>query len=196
MLAHLHQVLELRPHDVGAADDPAQRALVHHRPQRGRLRPGQDLLAGDPGLGLAEDLVFGWVVAQPDDRASVVRGLQQAGDELELVLPDDRGRGLEAEVRLDPVRQDVRVPLPPARRARLAGQPHQRLALLARADLVQGQQVRDVALLERDPAVLHAADLGMRAADHDRGALGRDARFLPQPAEVTAEHEALHCRPR
>ena len=70
------------------------------------------------------------------------------------------------------------------------------LALLTVANPVQGQQVGDVPLLERDPAVFHAADLGMRAADDERGALSRDASILTQPAEVTAEHEALYRRTR
>ncbi len=83
-------------------------------------------------LGAAVDLVFRRQGAQPDDRAGVVLDLQQAGDELQLVLADEGGGGLKAEVRLDPVRQDVRVPLPPAGRVGFPGQVEQRLALRRR----------------------------------------------------------------
>ena len=77
-----------------------------------------------------------------------------------------------------------------------AGQVEQRLALVARADPVEGQQVGDVALLEPDPAVLHPADLRVRAADARGGPLGRHACLFAEPAQVAAEHEALHCRAR
>jgi hypothetical protein len=196
VIAHVHQVQHLRPHDLRAADDPAQSALVQDGPHLRRVLPVQDFLTGHPRLGPPVDLVFRRQGAQPDHRAGVFLDLQQAGNELQLVLADEGGGGLKAEVRLDPVRQDVRVRLPPAGRVGSPGEVEQRLALVARADTVEGQQVGDVALLEPDPTVLHPADFGVRPADARGGLLGRHARVFAEPTQVSAEHEALHCRAR
>src|SRR4051812_48578357 len=54
-------------------------------------------------------------VAQGDHRAGVVLGLQEPGDELQLIGPDQRRRLFETDVGLEPARQDVTVPVPPAR---------------------------------------------------------------------------------
>ena len=110
----------------------------------------------------------GAVVAEQRDRARVVLGLQQPGNELDLVGPD-AGRGLlQADVGLEPGGQHVGVVVPPAVRAGAAGQLAQRLALLLVGHLVEGEQVGDVAVLEADPAGLQPADLGAGRPDHAR----------------------------
>ena len=138
-LGGLDQGLDLTPHHGRAADRPAQRRLVHDRPQLGRVGPGEQLLPGDaagrPGARPRPSLAR--AVPEQDDRAGVVRGLQQARHELHLVGADQRGGGLQAEVGLEPAGQHVAVPVPPAGGVRLAGQ----RAAGARAPVVVGDAV-------------------------------------------------------
>jgi hypothetical protein len=195
MVAHLDQPAKLVPHDSRAAHWPAQRPLVHDGPQTGRVRAHEHLLPGEPRRDAPDDVVLRQGVAQLDERPGVTLRLEQARNELELVVPDERGRRLQSEVRLDPVRQDVGVALPPARRVRVPGQLEQGLPLLARRHPVQGQQIGDVALFESDSSKLHAADLGMRTADGGRRLFGRHARVFAEPPQVAAKNEALHRRP-
>src|SRR5690348_16425618 len=194
VVGHLGQVRQLLPDHLPAAHRAAQRALVHYHPQLRRVRPAQDLLAAGPQLAPPRDLLFRGRRSLPYQRAGVPLGLQQAGDELDLVGPDDRGRRLQAHIRLGPQGQDVRVRVPPAPRVRFLGQVEQRGALLSIGDAVQGQQVGHVACLEPDPAVLDPADLGVRAADRLGGLLGGNAPRFAQPVQLAAEHQALDGR--
>ena len=58
------------------------------------------------------------LVAEPGDGPRVVLGLEEGVDELDLEAADGRGRGLQPEVSLEPVGQDVAVLGPPVRLAR------------------------------------------------------------------------------
>src|SRR5690348_11499564 len=195
VVGHLGQVCELLADDLAAADRAAQRALVDHDPQLRRVRPAQDLLAAGPQLAPPGDLFFGGRGALPDQRAGVSLGLQQAGDDLDLVGPDDRGGRFQADEGLEPGRQDVGVGVPPAGGVGLTGQVEQGGALFVVGDAVQGEQVGKIALLEPDPAVLDPADLGVRAADRLGGLLGGNAAGFAQPVQLAAEHQALDGRP-
>jgi hypothetical protein len=49
-------------------------------------------------------------------------GLQQPVDELDFVDPDERGRSLQTDIRLEPAGQHIAVTVPPARHIGLTGQ--------------------------------------------------------------------------
>src|SRR6516162_445676 len=99
-VAFPHEVLDLRPHDLRAAHPPGEHALVEHDADLWWRRVGahQYFLALQPDLNAPFDLP-GRVrrPAAPDDGAGVVRGLQQAGDQLRLVGPDRRRLRLQAD---------------------------------------------------------------------------------------------------
>ena len=75
--------------------------------------------SADPALDLRRGR---GLVAQPGDGPRVVLGLEQAVHELDLKGPDGRGRGLQPQVVLEPVGQDVAVPGPPVGPGRTADQ--------------------------------------------------------------------------
>ena len=127
--------------------------------------------------------------------ARVLLALQQPGDELELVGPDDRRHLLEPQVGLEPVRQQVAVLLPPDLGVGLAHELQDRGALGLDGDPVEGEQVDDVALLEPDAPQLQTADLGVRGPDGVAGLLAGDPGGLPEPPELRAEHDAGHGGP-
>ena len=130
---HLDEVAELGAHHRGAADRPPQHRLVHDRPDPGRVRPGEQVLALEAQPDPALDLRRGrGLVAQPGDGPRVVLGLEQAVHELDLEAADGGGRGLQAEVGLEPVGQDVAVLGPPVRLAGLLGQGEEPRPLPAR----------------------------------------------------------------
>src|SRR5215831_18426504 len=99
-VAFSHEVLDLRPHDLGAAHPPGEHALVEHDADLWRRRVGTDqhLLALQPDLDAPVDLPAGvrWP-ASADDRAGVVRRLEQPGDELWLIGPDGCRLRLQAD---------------------------------------------------------------------------------------------------
>src|SRR4029453_4517830 len=79
-------------------------------------------------------------------RTGIVPGLQQTRNEVDLVGADERRRLLQAEIRQEPRRYDVRELLPPFRRIRLPGQRHHGGPLLV-PDAVQGEQIADITFL-------------------------------------------------
>ncbi len=129
----------------------------------------------------------GRAVTQHGDAAGVVLGLEQARHELQLEGPDQRRGLLQAHVGLEPVRHDVVVLGPPALVIGLAGQRQHALPLLGVGDAVQAEQVRDVALLEADPAVLHPADLGPGGPDLVAGLVGRQPGGLAQAPKLDSQ---------
>ena len=196
VVGHLQQVLDLLAHDRGVAHRAAQHGLVQRGPQPRRAGPRQQPLAAHPQLDPPVQLVpADRRVAQLDDLAGVRRRLEQPGHELHLVVTDDRRGLLEADVRLEPVRQQVTEVVPPARVAGLAGQVEQALPVGGIGHAVQGEQVLDVPVLEADPAVLHPADLRMRATDGLRGLLGSDLPGLTESAELGSQDDPLDRRP-
>src|SRR5215207_731056 len=190
---HPDEVLQMRAQDRPAADRPAQYGFVDDGPQPGGpFVAGQDLLTrraqrDEPlDLGVRQHPL---APAELYDGPRVVRGLQQPGHELDLVGADQLGGDLEPAVGVEPGRGQVVVPLPPARVVRLAGQVQQAFTLGRVVELVEGQQIVDVAHLEADPAELEPADLGLRAADRPAGVGAADVGVLAHPAEVGAEHD-------
>ena len=135
------------------------------------------------------DCGFRDAVHQPGHRPSVVRGLQQPGNELHVVAADDARRLLKAEEGLEPRGQHVTVGVPPARRVGLPGQGEQVLPFGLVADPVEAEQVRHVALLEAGAAQFEAADLGPRRPDRVPGAFPGDPR-TPGGAGAAAHREA------
>ena len=85
-------------HHTRPADWAAQRALVHHREEVWRAGPGQHRLAGHPGgdevvqLGLRHS---GGDAA--NQRACVLGGLQQTGDDQGLIVLHAGGFGFEVD---------------------------------------------------------------------------------------------------
>ncbi|GAA0949164.1 hypothetical protein GCM10009554_47480 [Kribbella koreensis] len=133
--------------------------------------------------------------AELDDGADVLRGLQQARDELELVGTDQLRRRLEPEVGVEPAGQYVAEAVPPAGVVRIARKSKQPLALFGVVDAVQREQVADVAFLETDPAQLHPADLGLRRADLPAGIGPGDSGRLTHSPQVCAEDDPQRGRP-
>jgi hypothetical protein len=90
----LDEMPELGAHHRGTADRPAQHGLVHDRPDPGRIRPAEQVLAleaqGDPTF----DLVGGRGLApEAGDGPRVVLGLEQPVPELDLEAADGRRSG-------------------------------------------------------------------------------------------------------
>ena len=190
--AEAEQVAKLVEHDFLASHRPPQRGLLDDRPE---LEPS----LGEPALPFLaqDDVPLGLAdrdVAEPEHGGRVLLRLQQAWYQLRLVHAD-RGRGLfHPDVGLEPVRQDVVVPVPPAGPVGLLGQAQQLLSL-DRADAVEGEQVEHVDLADSVPAQLDAADLGLRAADGAGRGLGRDAPAFPKPPQLGAQQDAQHGGP-
>src|SRR4029453_3698801 len=128
-------------------------------------------------------------------RPHVVVGLQQAGHELALVGPDQDGGRLQVHVGPEPRRQHVAVVLPPAGRVGLPGQGEEVGHLLGVGDLVEAQQVDDIALLEADLAVLEAVDLPLRGPDGLGRLLAGQLHLRPPPPQPVADRHALDGRP-
>ena len=96
LLGHLGQAVELASHDLAAADGAVQDALVEDAPELGRTRSVQNCLAGQTRGYLLLEVVQVAVGAGGQDRASVLFGLEQAGDDERLVPAQDRGLGFDA----------------------------------------------------------------------------------------------------
>src|SRR5579875_3145485 len=91
LLGRRDQPLDLAPHDGGAAHRAAQHRLVQDHPQMRWRGPAEQPLPVHPQADPVLDLLRrGAALAQLDDSPRVVRGLQQAGDELKLVEADER----------------------------------------------------------------------------------------------------------
>ena len=69
-----------------------QDALVEDAPELGRTRSVQNCLAGQTGGYLLVEVVQVAVGAGAEDRAGILFGLQQAGDDERLVPAQDGGR--------------------------------------------------------------------------------------------------------
>ena len=176
-----------------AADRAAQRHLVDDRPQPDAARREMPL-----PLLAQDDQAFRLVereVAQGQHRGRVLLGLQQAGHELRVVAADRLSRLLQPDVGLEPRRQHVVIPVPPARLVGPAGQRQHLLPLRLVGYAVQRQQVGDVDLADRIPAQLYPADLGFRAADGLCGFLGADSLGFAQAAQLGAEQQAKTVGP-
>ena len=92
VLGHFGQAVELASHDLAAADGAVQDAFVEDAPELGRTRSVQNCLAGQTGGYLLVEVVQVAVGAGAEDRAGVVLGLEQAGDDERLVPAQDGGR--------------------------------------------------------------------------------------------------------
>ncbi len=79
-----------------------QDAFVEDAPELGRTRSVQNGLAGQTGGYLLVQVVQVAVGAGGQDRAGVVLGLQQAGDDERLVPAQHRGLGFDAGPLLEP----------------------------------------------------------------------------------------------
>jgi hypothetical protein len=86
--------------------------------------------------------------------AGAVLGLQQAGHELDLVGADHRAGLFQAQVGLEPARQDVAVLAPPAGFVGARSQHEERVSFLLVSDAVQGQQISHVTRFKADPPQL------------------------------------------
>ena len=79
-----------------------QDALVEDAPELGRTRSAQNGLTGQTGGYQLVEVVQVAVGAGGQDRAGVVLGLQQAGDDERLVPAQDRGLGFDVGPLLEP----------------------------------------------------------------------------------------------
>jgi hypothetical protein len=129
-------------------------------------------------------------VPEHDHRTGVRVGLQQSRHELHLIGADQLCRLFQVQVVLEPGGQHVAVRLPPARRAGLPGEREQPVVLGGVLDAVQLEQIGDIALLDRDPAELHPADLRLGAPDRPAGLIAGDAFGLAQAPEPGAQLHA------
>ena len=102
MLRYLGQAVQLASHDLAAADGAVQDALAGDAPELGRTRSARDGLAGQLGGYLLVQVVQVAVGAGGQDRAGMLFGLQQAGDDERLVPAQDRGPGFDAGPLLEP----------------------------------------------------------------------------------------------
>ncbi len=191
----LQQVLQLAAHRLRTTLRSAQRGLVDHHPHLGRLRPVQQ-----PGAAQAQaDAAFHFLlvsqrVAQGDDGAGVVLGLQNPGNELELIATDEGGRRLQPDIGLEPAGDQVGIGVPPSASARLADQAQEDRPPGVVEYPVAGQQVGGVARLQRRPPGLQSADLGGGAADDVAGLLLGDAQALPKLTQLVAQDHAQDGR--
>ncbi len=184
---YLDEPVQLLAHHRAPAHRPPQRRLVHDRPHDRRLRPGEQVLALEPHAHPAVDLVRRCgLVAQQGDGAGVSLGLEQAMHELHLEGADHRGGPFQAQVRLEPVGQDVAVLRPPARDVGLPGKRQHPSAHLLIGHAVQGEQVGHVPLLKPHPAVFHPADLGPGGPDLIPSLVVRDACCLTQTVQLVS----------
>src|SRR5512146_1477117 len=182
---------QLCPHHGRTADRAAQRGFVEHHAQADRVFSEEPGLAGHAQTDPAGDLL-GIGVSKQRDGAGVVFRLQQAGHELHLVPADLDGGLLEADVLLEPGRQDGGVVLPPAARVGADGDAAQRLYLRLVGDAVMHEQVDDVAVLEGHAAALQPAHLRVGGADDVTRLLQRDPLRLTQPPKLGPEENTQH----
>jgi hypothetical protein len=98
-LGGLGKVPELPIHHLPPADLAAQRGLVDDPPELERAVAAQDVLPFHPDLDPPLDLIAaGGREPAADHGPGVVLGLQQAGHEQRLVVPDAAGLPLEADI--------------------------------------------------------------------------------------------------
>ncbi len=102
VLRYLGQAVELAPHHLAAAEGAVQHALVEDAPELRRTRSAQNCLAGQTGGYLLVEVVQVAVGAGAEDRAGILSGLQQAGDDERLVPAQDRGLGFDVGPLLEP----------------------------------------------------------------------------------------------
>ena len=105
VLGYFGQAVELASHHLAAAEGAVQDALVEDAPELGGTRSVQNCLAGQPGGYLLVEVVQVAVGAGAEDRAGVVLGRQQAGDDERLVPAQDRGLGFDVGPLLEPAAQ-------------------------------------------------------------------------------------------
>ena len=82
-----------------------QDAFVEDAPELRRTRSVQNCLAGQAGDDPFVEVVQVAVGAGAEDRAGVVLGLEQAGDDEQLVPAQDRGLGFDVGPLLEPAVQ-------------------------------------------------------------------------------------------
>ena len=111
MLRHLGQAVELASHHLAAVDGAVQDVLVEDAPELGRTRSAQNCLPGQTGGYLLVEVVQVAVGAGGQDRAGILFGLQQAGDDERLVPAQDGGLGFDAGPLLEPAVQALLVAL-------------------------------------------------------------------------------------
>ena len=111
VLGYFGQVVELAAHHLAAADGAVQHAFVEDAPELGRTRSVQNGLTGQPGGYLLVEVVEVAVGAGAEDRAGILFGLQQAGDDERLVPAQDRGLGFDVGPLLEPAVQALLVAL-------------------------------------------------------------------------------------
>ena len=80
-----------------------QDAFVEDAPELGRTRSVQNCLAGQPGGYPLVEVGQVAVGAGAEDRAGILLGLEQAGDDERLVPAQDRGLGFDVGPLLEPV---------------------------------------------------------------------------------------------
>jgi hypothetical protein len=111
VLGYFGQAVELASHDLAAADGAVQDAFVEDAPKLGRTRSVQYFLSGQAGGYLVVEVGQVAVGAGAEDRAGVVLGLEQAGDDERLVPAQDRGLGFDVGPLLEPAVQALLVAL-------------------------------------------------------------------------------------
>ena len=124
VLRYPGQAVELASHDLGTADGAVPDALAGDAPELGRTRSVRIGLPGQAGGYLLVQVLQVPVGAGGQDRAGILFGLQQAGDDERLVPAQDRGPGLDACPLLEPAAQALLVALVqviPQARQRAAG---------------------------------------------------------------------------
>lgn len=186
------QMVDLRAHHLGPADRPPQHGLVHHHPDARRSGPGQQLLTAhaqrDPALGR---LGRGVRIARAEQGAGVRLRLQQPVHELRLVRADLEGRLLQAQIRREPVGQDIAVRVPPAALVGLAHRLQEGVDLLLVRHAVRLEELLGVG--EPEPGHLggfHPADGGVADADGLARLLECQPGLGAQLLELLAENHA------
>jgi hypothetical protein len=157
---------------------------------------GEYFLSCHPQCEPVFDVIIGlgWL-GELDDGAGDLGGLQQVGYELWLVSADDCAGLFQAEVGLEPVRDDVAVLVPPAGHVGLPGQGQQRSSLLVVGDAVEGEQPCHVGFSEADSSEFHAADFGVGRVDRLGGRCGSDSAGFPEPTQLGAQDDAQRGGP-
>ncbi|GDY46779.1 hypothetical protein SANT12839_076610 [Streptomyces antimycoticus] len=113
---------------------------------------------------------------------------------MRLVGPDQIGLDLQADEGVEPLRQDVAEPVPPAGLVGLAREGEEALDLLGVGDAVRPQQLLDVRELQADLGLLHPADRGMRDVQGAPGLFERQPGLLPKVLEPFSEHDSQDGR--
>ena len=94
MLGYFGEAVGLASHDLAAAGGAVQDAFVEDAPELGRTRSARNCLPGQAGGYLLVEVVQVPAGAGGQDRAGVLVGLEQAGDDERLVPAQDRGPGV------------------------------------------------------------------------------------------------------